>query len=60
MHREKHARAFLDVKLGNEPLVAGDARQAAPRDVIGAALQRLAELRRQRQREARDLSEDGR
>jgi len=50
----RKARAFLDLKLGTEQLVAGDARQATPTEIVNTALQRLAELRKRRQQEARE------
>jgi hypothetical protein len=46
------ARAFLGVKVGDEQLVAGKAREASPKEIVEAALRRLAELRKQRQQEA--------
>jgi hypothetical protein len=48
----RRAKAFLDLKLGDEQLVAGDARQGSPKEVVGAALQRLAELRKKLRQEA--------
>lgn len=56
MTEARRAKAFLDLKLGDEQLVAGDVRQAPPKEIVGAALRRLAELRKQRQQEARERS----
>jgi len=43
---EREARVWLSLRLGSEPLVSGDRRQyLTPRDVIAAALERLANVR---------------
>jgi hypothetical protein len=54
MTDRRNAMAFLAMKIGTEQLVSGEARDASDQEIIAHAMRRLADLRKQRQIEARE------